>query len=165
MRLMLMRHANTEEGHEKKDFQRVLTEKGKEEANQAADFLHEYQIDKMLVSFVKRTMQTSAIITEKATAAETEMVTELYEGDEHAILDLIASQENRNKHLLVIGHNPLIYNVAMSLAKNSSSEYNNLINTAMPTARIIIIDFPDVNNWNEIHQQKGDIIKVFTPYF
>ena len=112
MRLMLMRHAKTENGQDKEDFQRMLTDIGKEQAGQAADFLHEHQIDKMLVSYVKRTMQTSAIIAEKAPAEESEMVSELYESDEEAIINLIASQEDRNKHLLVIGHNPLIGPVA-----------------------------------------------------
>jgi phosphohistidine phosphatase len=158
-----MRHANTEDGQGKEDFQRILTDLGKEEAAQAADFLHEHQIDKTLVSYVKRTMQTSKIIEEKAPAEETEMVTELYEGGEDAIIDLIAAQEDRNKHLLVIGHNPLIYNVAMSLSKNDSPEYSKLIATSMPTARIIIIDFHDIDSWDEIHKQKGDIFEVFTP--
>jgi phosphohistidine phosphatase len=163
MRLMLMRHANTEDGQEKEDFQRVLTELGKTEAAQAADFLHEHQIDKVLVSFVKRTMQTSKIIEEKASVKEIEIVTELYEGGEDAIINLLASQEDHNKHLLVIGHNPLIYNVAMSLSKNDSPEYNELIATAMPTARIIIIDFREINSWGKIRNQKGDIIEIFTP--
>lgn len=163
MRLMLMRHANTEEAHGKEDFQRILTENGKEEASQAADFLHEHQIDKTLVSYAKRTMQTSTIIAEKAPAEETEIVSELYEGDEEAIINLISEQEDRNKHLLVIGHNPLIFNVAMSLAKNDSSEYNQLISTSMPTARIIIINFDGIDSWREIQTQKGDIIEIFTP--
>ena len=163
MRLMLMRHAKTEDGQGKEDFQRMLTDIGKEQADQAADFLHEHQIDKMLVSYVKRTMQTSAIIAEKAPAEESEMVSELYEGDEDAIINLISSQEDRNKHLLVIGHNPLIYNVAMSLSNSNSDKYNELIATSMPTARIIVIDFHDIDSWGKILTQKGDILEIFTP--
>lgn len=102
MRLILMRHAKTENGQGKEDFQRVLTDVGKEQTGQAADFLHEHQIDKILVSYTKRTMQTSAIIAEKAPAEESEVVSELYEVNEKAIINLIASQEDRNKHLLVI---------------------------------------------------------------
>lgn len=133
MRLMLMRHAETEKGYEKEDFQRLLTDVGKKEAAQAANFLHNYRIDKILVSYVKRTMQTSSIIAEKVEAGESEIVSELYEGDEDNIINLIASQEQRNKHLLLIGHNPLIYNVAMSLANSNSDKYNMLISTSMPT--------------------------------
>ncbi|CAN0578043.1 unnamed protein product [Ectocarpus sp. 12 AP-2014] len=163
MRLMLMRHAETEKGYEKEDFKRLLTDLGKKEAAQAANFLHNYRIDKMLVSYVKRTMQTSNIISEKVAAEESEIVSELYDGDENNIINLIASQEDRHKHLLLIGHNPLIYNVAMSLANSNSDKYNMLISTSMPTARIIIIDFPNMDNWKGILTQKGDIIEIFTP--
>ena len=163
MRLMLMRHARAESGHEKEDFQRNLTDFGREQANQAADFLCNYQIDKALVSYVKRTMQTASIISEKAPSKESEMITELYEGDEDSIINLISSQEDHNKYLLVIGHNPLIYNVAMSLSNNNSYEYSELISTIMPTARIIVIDFHEIYSWKGITSQKGNILKIFTP--
>lgn len=163
MRLMLMRHAETEKGYEKEDFKRLLTDIGKKEAAQAASFLSNYRVDKVLVSYVKRTMQTSSIIAEKVEARESEIVSELYNGDEDNIINLIASQEERNKHLLLIGHNPLIYNVAMSLANSNSDKYNILISTSMPTARIIVIDFPNIDNWKKVLTQKGNIIEIFTP--
>ena len=163
MRLMLMRHAETEKGCEKEDFKRLLTDVGKKEAERAANFLSSYRIDKVLVSYVKRTMQTSFIIAEKVEARESEIVSELYNGDEDNIINLIASQEERNKYLLLIGHNPLIYNVAMSLANSNSDKYNILISTSMPTARIIVIDFPNIDNWKKVLTQKGNIIEIFTP--
>jgi len=160
---MLMRHAETEKGYEKEDFKRLLTDHGKKEAEQAANFLHNYRIDKILVSYAKRAMQTSAIISEKVAAEESEIVSELYDGDEDNIINLITSQEDRHKHLLLIGHNPLIYNVAMSLANSDSDKYNRLISTSMPTARIIVIDFPNIDNWKKLLTQKGAIIEIFTP--
>lgn len=163
MRLLLMRHANTENPNSKDDFERLLTQQGKEEAAKAANFLHEHQIDKIIVSYAKRTMQTSSIIQEKVEAAETEIVTELYKGDLELIIELLASQEDRNKHILVIGHNPLIYNVVLELAQSNSKEYEFLIETIMPTARIVVIDFSEIDNWQQIKQTKGTIIETFTP--
>lgn len=163
MRLLLMRHANTENPNSKDDFERLLTQQGKEEAAKAANFLHEHQIDKIIVSYAKRTMQTSSIIQEKVEAAETEIVTELYKGDLELIIELLASQEDRNKHILVIGHNPLIYNVVLELAQSNSKEYEFLIETTMPTARIVVIDFSEIDNWQQIKQTKGTIIETFTP--
>ena len=165
MRLMLMRHAKTKNGQDKEDFHRMLTDTGKKQASQAADFLYEYQIDKILISHVKRAMQTSSIINEKlpTDTKELEMVSELYEGDAEAVINLITSQEDRNKYLLVIGHNPFIYNVAISLSNSNSDKYNELIATSMPTARIVIIEFRDIDSWKKILTRKGDIIGVFTP--
>lgn len=163
MRLLLMRHANTEKPKSNNDFELLLTARGKLEAAASAKFLHEYQIDKMLVSYAKRTIQTSSIIQEQVTSANLEIVTELYNSNQDMIINLLSSQEDHNKHILVIGHNPLIYDVALTLAERNSAKYELLIDTAMPTGRVIVIDFPKIDSWKDIHNAKGNIIEVFTP--
>jgi len=146
MRLLLMRHANTEKPKDGHDFERLLTKHGTLEATEAAKFLHEHQIDKMLISYAKRTMQTSKIIQEQVQSAESEIVTELYQGDIDSIINLLCEQEDRNKHILIIGHNPLIYDVALSLANPDSAKHEFLTNSMMPTGRIIILEFPEMHN-------------------
>lgn len=163
MRLLLMRHANAEISDDKQDFERLLTERGKIEAKSAANFLHQYKIDKMLVSYVKRTIQTSGIIQEKITPAELEIVTELYQGNINTITNLLNNQEDHNKHILVIGHNPLIFEVALSFTNPNSSKYEFLLSSMMPTARIIVLDFPEMCSWHELLNNKGNIIEIFTP--
>ncbi|MDP5020610.1 MAG: histidine phosphatase family protein [Rickettsiaceae bacterium] len=163
MRLLLMRHANTESPKDGHDFERLLTEHGKLEAKAAAKFLSEHQIDKVLISYAKRTMQTSRIIEEKVTTAESEIVTELYEGDIDMVINLLCNQEDRNKHILVIGHNPLIYDVALTLASPDSDKYEFLKVSMMPTGRVIVLDFPTMHNWHELHASKGHILEIFTP--
>ncbi|PCJ24355.1 MAG: hypothetical protein COA94_07485 [Rickettsiales bacterium] len=163
MRLLLMRHAHTHPSEDKPDIDRLLTKRGMSEAKEAAVFLCEYQVDKLLVSYAKRTMQTSKIIQTHLSVQESEIVTELYNEGIEAIIDLLAAQEDRNKHILVIGHNPLIYEVALLLSNPTSAEYDQLIATLMPPARVIIIDFPDAVKWGDIRKMKGNIKKIFTP--
>jgi phosphohistidine phosphatase len=163
MRLLLMRHANTESPKDGYDFERLLTKHGKLEAAEAAKFLNRHQIDKILVSYAKRTMQTSKIIEELVTPAESEIVTELYEGDIDMVINLLCEQEDRNKHILVIGHNPLIYDIALTLANHDSDQYEFLRSSMMPTGRIIILDFPKIHNWHELNASKGNILEIFTP--
>lgn len=163
MRLLLMRHAQAENGVTAQDVQRILTEQGKLEAAEAAIFLRDYQIDKIIVSYAKRTIQTSNIIQEKVTPGEIEIVTELYQLSQENAIKLLAAQEDRNKHILVIGHNPIIYNIALDLSNSNSKKYDHLIATAMHTAQIVIIDFPSINSWEEILKSKGNIIEIFVP--
>jgi phosphohistidine phosphatase len=163
MRLMLMRHAETEKAHGKEDFQRVLTTAGKKEADNAAEFLCEYQIDKVLVSYAQRAMQTLCIISQKITFAKSETANELYEGNEQTIINIIKSQEDHHKHLLIIGHNPLIYNIALILSNSNSDKYNDLLHRSMPTAQIVVIDFYGSDNWEKIQLQTGEIVKIFSP--
>jgi phosphohistidine phosphatase len=162
MRLFLMRHATAESGEGKEDFARILTPSGEEEAKKAGHFLSNYQIDKLLVSYVKRTMQTSSLIQKEVMIAELEITEELYQASEEEIIDLIAKQEDRNKHLLVIGHNPSIYRIALELSDENSSKYDFLVSTSMPPARIVVIDFPDMPEWSNLKKHKGKIIKIFT---
>ena len=158
-----MRHANTESDTSKIDINRILTDLGKREAQQAADFLKDYQIDKTIVSHAKRTMQTGKIIINQLGIDEADIASELYEGDEDAIMDVLSSQESYNKHILVIGHNPLIYNIILSLADKNSAHYNLLLESAMPAARIVIIDFDNMVNWHDLRKKEGKITSIFTP--
>lgn len=163
MRLFLMRHANTEAAGHKEDAQRELTEVGRREALEAATFLRDYQIDKMLISYVTRTKQTSSIILEQIEVAETEVVTELYGENEEVAMDLLLAQEAKNKHILVIGHNPLIYRLGLAFTNPESEGYEQLVQTSMPTARIIVIDFHDIHSWDHLKEAKGEIVEIFTP--
>lgn len=161
MRLILMRHAQTEVGYDKEDFDRVLTDIGKGEAEQAGNFLDNYQIEKVLSSSAKRAVQTCNIITEQISAQNIEIVHELYEGDEERIIDLLSTQEDHDKHILVIGHNPLIYNLALELADENDSKYNDFLDYSMPTACIIVMEFRDIYNWQQIRDQKAKILAIF----
>ena len=163
MKLLLMRHAHTEQSPEKRDFERMLTDQGKAEAMEAANFLHLHQIDKIVVSYVKRTMQTADLIQEKVTISEIEVITELYDGNQEEVLHLLCNQEDRYKNILVIGHNPLIYNISLQLANNESPEFDFLSHSSMPHARIVVINFPSINSWKNLKNHKGTIIKIFTP--
>ena len=162
-RLYLMRHSKTEDPGNKEDFARNLTIEGHEHAKQAADFIKNYQVDKMVVSFVKRATQTSSFIEKVLDNPVIEIVEELYKSDEDKVIDMFTQLDDNYKHILVIGHNPIIYNVAMSLADDSSHEYDALLSTGMPPARIIVLDFPDINSWQGLRRGTANIIDIFTP--
>ena len=162
MRLFLMRHADTEVAIGKQDFERDLTLKGKKEAAEGAKFLGNYQVDKIIVSYVKRTKQTADIILDSITVAEKEIVTELYKSDEYKVINLIESQPASQKNILIIGHNPIIFKTATLIVEQSGNQYDHLMNTSMPTGRIIVIDF-DIDSWDQISLKKGNIAEIFTP--
>ncbi len=163
MKLLLMRHADTEQSLEKQDFERLLTDQGQADAREAANFLHPYKIDKIIVSYAKRTMQTANIIEEKVLISEREVIKELYNGTEENVIELLSNQEDSNKQILVIGHNPLIYRLALEISDSDLEEFEFLSNSSMPPARIVVIDFSSINSWKELKNHKGKIIEIFTP--
>lgn len=163
MRLFLMRHATTEDRRNKADFERLLTKEGQDEAEQAADFLKDYQIDKLIVSYVKRTMQTSNIVKDKVEIPRSEIVEELYDGSEKDFFDLLSTQDEEDRNILIIGHNPLIFNVATDLVSNSDKNYDKLITSPMPPARIVVINFTNADNWYMVKPNSGELMEIFTP--
>lgn len=159
-----MRHAHTEKPNSAcSDFERLLTKQGETEAKAAAAFLQGYQIDKILVSYAKRAIQTFKIIQENFDSYDSEIVTELYEDNQEKIFDMIASQKYSDQNILIIGHNPIIHNIALDLSITDSEKYEFLTKTIMPTAGMIILEFPDINTWQDIYTKKGNIIEIFTP--
>lgn len=164
MFLSLMRHANAGQSERGSDFDRYLSQCGREESLSAGEFLMKYKIDKALVSYVKRTMQTFELVQSQTGMINADIVQDLYKNsDPEIIYDLLAEQENTHKHILVIGHNPLIYDIALMLANHNSPKRELLITTMMPPARIITMYFPKLDNWQDIGPQQGEIVEIFTP--
>ena len=164
MILSLMRHATAENtGPISSDFDRALTEHGKKEATQADQHLHQYKIDKAIISYTKRTLQTFELAAKNCKNIHSEITTKLYHNsDSDIIYDLLRTQKNKDKHILVIGHNPLIYEIAFMLADPNSNYHEFLISTMMPPARIITLEFSGVDNWQNIAPGQGEILDIFT---
>ncbi|HJK86995.1 MAG TPA: histidine phosphatase family protein [Candidatus Megaira endosymbiont of Nemacystus decipiens] len=162
MRLLIMRHAEAENSS-LVDFNRTLSPNGLEEAKKAAVFLQDHQIDKIISSYVKRTMQTSNIIMQDIPAIELEMVTEFYEGTIEEIFELLSQQSDLHKNILLVGHNPLIHQLVLSLTSKEDRYYSDVSDSTMETAQLIMIEFPELFDWQNIKPGSGNIIEIFIP--
>jgi phosphohistidine phosphatase SixA len=129
---------------------RELTQKGIKEAEEAAAFLQKYKIDKILVSNAVRTIQTGEIIYNKINSAKFEICLELYASTSEDIIELIFRQQDQDKNILVIAHNPGIFEAALELA-HGSPEYEALVKNGMPTARIIKLELDNISSWRNIN--------------
>lgn len=162
--LSLMRHATAKNaGPGAQDLDRMLSEHGQKEAAQAGEHLRQYKIDKSIISFAKRTLQTFELTSRNFKKTRSEIVTDLYQNDNpDVIYDLLNAQKSSEKHILIIGHNPLIYEVAFMLANPNSKHHEFLISTMMPPARVITMKFADIDDWQNIAPGGGEILDVFT---
>lgn len=150
MNLFLMRHAEAKPLNNQDDYLRELTAKGIKEAEEAAAFLKKYKIDKILVSNAVRTIQTGEIIRNKINSAKLEICPELYASTSEDIIELISQQEDQNRHILIIAHNPDILNAALALVEYESPEYKSIVKNGMPTARIIKIELDNISSWQNL---------------
>ncbi len=150
MKLFLMRHAEATTLNHQDDRLRELTQKGIKEAEEAAAFLQKYKIDKILVSNAVRTIQTGEIIYNKINSAKFEICLELYASTSEDIIELISRQQDQDKNILVIAHNPGIFEAALELV-HGSPEYESIVKNGMPTARIIKLELDNISSWRNIN--------------
>lgn len=127
--LILMRHAKAENGgFDTRDFDRKLSEKGKNDADIAAKVLkkHVSKIDLIVSSSAKRTLKTAKIAAlnfgiEKSEIEATEY---LYESDNEPYIHIIRNfNDKTDKTVLIVGHNPTIGAMASILSGYQVAEF------------------------------------------
>ena len=110
--LLIYRHAKTEEKKgDMKDFDRVLIERGRKDANTIGKVLSKQSVmpDLIISSSAKRALETGSI-TAKALGYEgtIEEKEELYSTDPITYYDVISSVSDSINTLMIVGHNPEI---------------------------------------------------------
>lgn len=122
-RLILMRHAKTEpwtEGID--DHGRALTVIGHEAAAAMARALksEEWIPDKAIVSTARRTRETWRYLADIFGSCKLVIEEELYLAGERGIVDIVSSHEDAGT-LLVMGHNPGLHDLALSILREAGS--------------------------------------------
>ena len=141
--LIVMRHAKTEEQKENQtDFERNLTDRGKNNAALMAERLADkgYHPDTILTSSANRTEQTTEIFIKsgKFTGAKKISIKELYHATPDKMETAIMSVSDDVKTLMIVGHNPGISEFVYDC--NSKA-----ITASMPTSAIAIFTFTAAN--------------------
>ncbi len=127
--LILMRHAKAENGgFDTRDFDRKLSDKGKNDADIAAKVLkkHVPKIDLIVSSSAKRTLKTAKITAQNFGIEKNEIeATEyLYESDNEPYIHIIRNfNDKKDKTVLIVGHNPTIGAMASILSGYQVSEF------------------------------------------
>ena len=155
----MMRHAHSP-ADEEVDFDRKLSSKGKKQAEFASKFLQQYKIEKIIHSHAPRGVDTIKIMLNQITIPCQEMLSMLYSASEEDIIKLISQQEDNINTLMILGHNPVIYSTILTLV---APENIVKLPSTMGSANIVILDFHDLTNWNNVFSQKAIIENSFSP--
>lgn len=152
-RLVIMRHAKTEHLNYDRDFERQLTERGINDAQQVANALKERNIipEKIISSPAARAIKTATIMAEVlgSTPENIEQIEALYfDYTTQDFVELIQKTPNEISTLFIIGHNPFMHYVSM----NMSSDYDG----HMPTASTVVLDFK-IDDWKNAAPREGKL--------
>ncbi|WP_067603970.1 SixA phosphatase family protein [Nocardiopsis listeri] len=115
--LLLMRHAKAEDGFGSIDFDRALTDEGRDQAERVGRLLKEkgYAPEHVVCSAAARTRQTlDGVLGAMDQAPEVDHTEAAYLAGPDGLLELITYVDPAVDTLLVVGHNPTIAQVAAS---------------------------------------------------
>jgi phosphohistidine phosphatase len=143
-RLFLLRHAKAGWASPgMRDFDRPLDASGHAdaEATGAAMRTYSYVPDITLCSNAKRARETLEGIAGLTDTGRVLFLDKLYSEDAAGYLTLI-QQNGNNGSVLVIGHNPMMEDLAFAVAGDGVESARAALNSGFPTSGLAVIDFP-----------------------
>ena len=165
MRLILLRHAKSEKAESgMHDRDRRLNARGRNDSVQIAAYMvhHALLPDRVMVSSAQRTRETWERMAPVFSASPpVDYEDRLYEGGTETILSVIKAADRSASALLVIGHNPGLYNIARHLLAHRGGEAHQL-DDGLPTAGLIVIDFAD-EDWRKLAARSGRLMEFVSP--
>lgn len=169
-RLMLLRHAKTEtDAPSGRDQDRRLDDRGRKDAARIGNWIatHPPFPDAVLVSPAVRARQTWEIawaaMKDVVSAPQLELLPELYGADPAQLLQSIREASVHDpKRLMLIGHNPGMHELALTLAGRGDEAGLEALAHNLPTAGLAVYDFA-VDDWNDVAFRRGRLILFVSP--
>ena len=159
--LIVIRHAEAVAKNLETDFERELTPKGHQEAEDTGRKLAEagYVIDAIMASPAERTMETAQIIQKHVNAKNLEFEQKLYHASSDDLVEFVREGFSRDVVLngniiAIVGHNPAVSQFASSLGTESS--------VMLETGSAVVYEFL-VNSWHELRVGHGAQKDHFIP--
>jgi phosphohistidine phosphatase len=164
-RLLLLRHAKTERPEPgERDRDRRLTKRGREDAPLIGAYMARHGLvpDLALVSPATRAEETWALVARALPTAPKVVEEEgIYNAGRDKLIGII--RKARDAHvLLVVGHNPGLHELAVSLIASGDVEARERVNEKLPTSGLVVIDHA-FDDWSRLHPNAGRIERFVSP--
>lgn len=155
--LLLLRHArpspNSPTG---RDFDRTLTDAGREEARRVGQLLRQKEIkpETIISSPAARARETADLACEAAgLSTRTRFAARIYEASLEELLQIVSEAEDDVETLLLVGHNPGLAELIVHLTGESA---------AVSPATLARIEL-DIDAWDKVHHAAGRLAFIVPP--
>ena len=164
-RLFLIRHAKAEPAVGQDDYERALTERGRADARRIATALAARNLlpDVLIHSGALRAKQTAEIFAAqwpRRVGLEDELG--LYDATQAMLFARARALPDRSESVGVVGHNPGLGEVAMTLAGSGADPELRRMAAKYPTGAVAVIDF-DIDCWDAVERKAGLLNLFLTP--
>lgn len=165
--LSLLRHAKSSWADASlDDFERPLTKRGASAASKLGRFLAREKLvpDIILCSDAVRARATVALLLPELGATTPKLVVEsaLYLALPAALLDRVRALDGAARHVMIVGHNPGLHALALSLTADGERDDIAALATKFPTAALAVITFPS-ERWSAVKPASGRLARFVTP--
>jgi len=160
--LTLLRHAKTETGAATQDdIDRALVPRGIEAARTMGQYLvsHGISPDVVLCSTALRARQTASYLT--SIQPRVEYSEKMYLPSAGEMLNMLAVMPEMAGHVMMIGHNPGMHELAVKLAKSGDEALLDALALNYPTCTLSTIRFD--GEWRDIRHARGELAALVTP--
>lgn len=163
--LIILRHGQAKNaGISEHDHNRKLTARGREEAMGAGEILADNKLvpDYVLCSTATRTRETLAELQNSfPEQLEVTYSQRVYNASEMDLFNQVSATPEQVGKLLVIGHNPGLYQLALALAKEGDKQMHNNLQMQFPTCALVVINFEGA--WQDIIHSHSKLVLFATP--
>jgi phosphohistidine phosphatase len=162
--LTLLRHAKAAPpAPGQDDFDRPLTERGREDAAWAGGIIAPFKPDLALISAARRTRETWEIADQAlAKAPQTALERDLYLCSPAHLLSRIQSAPATVRSVVAVGHNPCLEELALWLSGDDDTPEARAMQEKFPTAAIAVFDLRD-GGWNRLGPESVALRRFTTP--
>lgn len=162
---MLLRHGKSDWPTGIDDHERPLAKRGQRDSASMGRHMVAQGLlpDLAIISTARRTQETwdlarPAFVTTIAQQNEDR----IYESSVGAILDVIHEVDEKIRHLLLVGHNPGLQDLALKLIGKARKSDLARLQQKFPTAGLVVIDL-DIHHWSQASIPGGRLERFDTP--
>ena len=163
--LIILRHAQAKNASiSEHDHNRSLTLNGREEAMEMGEILagRGLRPDYVLCSTATRTRETMAEVQHSFSQWPSVSYSQkIYNATESDLLQQLYLMEDDIANLLIVGHNPGLYQLALALAKDGDKQMHNNLQMDFPTCALVVINFE--GSWQNILNTRSKLVLFATP--
>ena len=164
--LTLLRHAKSGwDDPVKRDFDRPLNKRGRKAALTVGREMRARGLafDRVIASPAVRVIETLADVAEGyGGPIEPIYDNRIYLAPVSTLLELIHEADDGAERLLIVGHNPGLELLAMTLTRDDGAGLRGEIAIKYPTATLAEIALP-VDHWREVAEGIGEVIRFIRP--
>ena len=162
-RLHLLRHAKSSWKEDVEDRERRLNRRGREAARLVGRYLPATigALDLVLCSSAVRTRETmDLVLTDYRVQPRGIIEDELYAASAKKLMERLRQLDEADRNVLLVGHNPGLYELAIILADANSPDARELASGKFPTAARASFEIP--HRWSALGGSRYELIAYVT---